>query len=423
MKSHLLAFRGSFFLLFFALLLPTTYYLLPTRVFAASNFTVSPVVIDGKGKQREILRYTTTVTNTTKHLFSIYPWVIDVDGATGETGSGDLGGAQNKDVGESLARWIEVTRGSIDLLPGEHKDIPITVQINLNAKPGMYHALIHMSEGGDRATAEANKTGTTDIAMNIEVLEDINERMQLGTFSPDKNIFAGDQASFQYRLENIGNRGVIPHGKIHIYDRRGEEVATIDANQDGKKLEPSSKEMLASVWASGGNFGRYKAMLDLEYGARGTLQDTVFFWVLPWKKLLGMFLSLLILCVIFAIVFHSRLQAKRGGTFVPARATDEPPWGPRSRFAVDSEDESNSMEHSDNDRSRYRRSIVRELREVEPPPPVRTRLFSRLSSPEELPTQLEHRGTEVLHGHQVRLEKREGPKPSPHHIVRLTPRK
>ena len=35
----------------------------------------------------------------------------------------------------------------------------------------------------------------------------------------------------------------------------------------------------------------------LEYGGHGTLQDTVFFWVIPWKKLLGMFFSLIVLCV------------------------------------------------------------------------------------------------------------------------------
>ena len=291
--------------------------LCPLFASAAEDFSATPVVIDGKGKQREILRYTTTVTNTTKHLVSIYPWITDVDPSVGATGNSDLAGTQGKALSESLARWMEVTRGVIDLLPGEHKEVPVMVQIHLNAKPGMYHALIHLSEGSNRVNAEANRSETQDVQVNIEVEEDINERLQLGMFAPAKNFFSGNTASFNYRIENIGNRGIIPHGKIRIYDDKGEEIATIDANQDGKRLEPSAKAMLGSVWSSGDNFGRYKAMLYLEYGTRGTLQDTAFFWVIPWKKMAGMFTMLVFLCVFAALVLHSYSISRRGGAFAP----------------------------------------------------------------------------------------------------------
>ncbi len=392
--------------------------------FAAIDFTATPVVIDGKGKQREILRYTLSLANTTKHLVSVYPWVIDVDGALGETGTSDLGGSQNKDISTSLARWTEVTRGSIDMLPGDHKDIPLMIQINLNAKPGMYHAMVHLSEGGDRASAEANKTNTIDVAVNIEVLEDINERVELATFVPDQNVFAGDQASFAFKLSNIGNRGVVPHGKIRIYDRRGEEVASIDANQDSKKIEPLAKQMLSSVWVSNGSFGRYKAMLDLEYGARGTIQDTVFFWVIPWKKVLGMFLSLTVLCIIVALVFYSRVEARRGGVFAPARVSRGRFYGIFSGFGFDSDSDEN--EHDDEERyapplrksEQTQRNVVSELREVPPLRPVHTRLYREIE-PEQPSTRLSDRVKEVPYGHQVHLTKRESEKPNPEHVVNL----
>ena len=408
---------------------------IPRLAFAESIFTATPMVIDGKGKVREILRYSVSLTNTTNHLISIYPWVNDVDDSMGETGSTDMAGTKNKDISESLSRWMEVTRASIDMLPGEHKDVPIMIQINLSAKPGNYHAKIHLSQGSDRASAEANKAETTDVAVNIEVLEDINERMQLGTFTPDKTIFAGDEASFKYSLDNIGNRGVIPHGKIRIYDRDGQEVATFDANQGGQRIEPLGKAQLASVWASGGSFGRYKAMLDLEYGARGTIQDTVFFWVVPWKKVVGMFLSLIIFCVIIAIGLHSKAQARRDGAFAVAPISGDRIRGALSRFGIglENEEEGDQAEPyvSPTQRNqRYTQNVVSELREVPVPPPIRTRLYSHEAEPERgyaastrpstrPSTRLSQRTQEVNPSNQVYLSKREAPKAAPEHIVNL----
>lgn len=386
-------------------------FALPSSAFAASLFTATPAVIDGKGKPREILHFSVTIVNTTKHLVSIYPWVTDIDRVEGSAGGSDLEGSRDRELGGSLARWIEISRGSIDLLPGEQKEVPVTVQINLNAKPGLYHAAIHLSAGSDRPNAEANRAETMDTTLNIEVLDDINERLQLNTFVPTKNVFGGDSASFDYTIENIGNRGEVPRGKIRIYDKAGREVASIDANDRGSRLEPAAKAQLSSVWAAGGSFGRYKAMLDLEYGARGTLQDTVFFWVIPWKKVLAMFFSLIVLSVAIAIVLHSYGQSRRRSALLEApersRFASFFPWG-----RDDDEDEEAWEEVEVHRPSR----AIDELREVPPPPPVHTRLHSE-SSPHS--SYLPERERPDLSSHQVVLGKKEAPHPGKAHIVNL----
>ena len=410
-----------------ALILPTTYYLLPTSAYAATSFNATPVVIDGKGKQREILRYSVSVENTTKHLVSIYPWVTDVDTKIGQEGAHDLQGSVDKELAASLARWIEVTRGSVDLLPGDKKDISITVQINLNAKPGMYHATIHLSAGGDRDSAEKNLADAVDVNMNVEVLEDINERLQLATFLPAKNVFSGDQADFSYSIENIGNRGLIPHGKIRIYDRRGQEIATIDANKNGKKLEPSAHELLSSVWTSGNEFGRYKAMLDIEYGGHGTLQDTVFFWVIPWKKLLGMFMTLIIICVVVAIGLHSYGEAQRGRRrFAPAFTgnSHRRVFGFFGREKVKEDYPEDELEEAKplpvyQREGREGRMATKELREVPLPNPIHTRLHSRMSNDTGAQVSLHQRPHDQPSSHQVILGKREPPAVPLQHIINL----
>jgi hypothetical protein len=406
----------------FCFTLLTSYFLLLTSAFAATDFVVTPALIDGKGKQRDIIRNTIIVTNTTKHLVSIYPWVTDMDATVGSTDVSDLGGSsQGGNLSESLARWIEVTRGVVDLLPGEHKEIPVMVQIHLNAKPGMYHAVLHLSAGSNRASAEASKAETEEVLVNIEVLEDINERLELASFTPQKNFFTGTSALFDYRIANIGNRGLTPQGKIRIYNGHGEEVATVDANQEGKRLEPNAKEMLGSVWVAGDHFGRYKAMLDLQYGNRGTLQDTVFFWIIPWKKALGMFLTLMILCVAGAIGMHSYATARRGGAFAPAVVGGGKLRGLIERFRSDDEEDDESDKDEDEDvvvRSPLHKTPIAELREVEVPRPVHTRLRERVS-PASDSTRLMNRTVSVEPSHQVHLTKREKPKPAPEHIVHL----
>ena len=387
---------------------------LPSFAFAASTFTATPAVIDGKGKVREILHYSMTVVNTTKHLVTVYPWVTDIDTKEGESGASDLAGTHEKELSESLARWIEVTRGSVDLLPGEQKDVPVTVQINLNAKPGLYHSTIHLSGGSTRPDAEANKAETMDVTVNIEVLDDINERLQLNTFMPTKSVFADDSASFNYNIENIGNRGEVPHGKIRIYDKGGREVATVDANQDGKRLEPSSKAMLSSVWASGDSFGRYKAMLDLEYGGRGTLQDTVYFWVIPWKKLFGMFMTLIVLCVVAAIVMHSYGQSRRRA--LVADSNTQSGW--RGMLPLGNQQDEYEEEKDWEETAVHRSRSMKELREVEPPPPIHTRLYSDNSRAPGA-THLSDIPKADLSSHKVILGKREPPAPPRSHIVNL----
>lgn len=345
----------------------------PAVTFAAPSPkpVLTPAVIDGKGKVREIMKYTITLENPTEHLLSVYPWVTDVDPVKGLLGGSDLSGSREKEVSESLARWIEVTRGVVDLLPGEKREVPVLIQIHHAATPGIYHAAVHFSEGPNRPEAEKNSEGTVSTAINIEVLEDAHVRLELGNFTADERMFSGDDAGFSYRIKNIGNRGVVPSGKIRIFDKSGEEVAAVDVNTEGKRIEPDASLELASAWSAGSHFGKYKALLDLEYGDRGTLQDTVFFWMLPWGKLISYFFVFALAAVILGIVFHSYFVSSRAAR--PAYAEEALP-GFAGRIArIVSERKKRRELLDDQAPPPTRRPSLDELREEEIPPPARTR--------------------------------------------------
>jgi hypothetical protein len=270
---------------------------------APRDMEVSPAVIDEKAKQRDIIKESVTLTNTGSRLLNLFPAVEDVN-----TQSGDqtFAYAQNADArSDSLANWIELSRGVVELSPGETKTVPFIIHVNSNAVTGTYHAAITFTDGGTRdETANKNPDGMANV--NVEVQADIKEDLQLLKFTTDKIIFNGDDVLFNYQVVNNGNQNLQPSGDIRIYNRRGEEVATVDVNKDGKSVSPEQTAQLASVWSAVSGFGQYKALITVNYGKTQTasVQDTVFFWIVPWKQLLGLFTITIIAIAALGLYFH-----------------------------------------------------------------------------------------------------------------------
>lgn len=284
----------------------------PFFVFAApSLFSASPLIFDEKAKQRDILKESIGVmNNSTERSINLYAFVNNVDPTAGVEG---FQSASDADLGKSLANWIEISRGAIDLMPGEKREIPLLIQVNLRATAGMYHAFISFAEGSTRDEAERKIKEGVSVAINVEILDDAKEALELKSFVSSDTFVTGAKASFKYDIQNIGNRPLSPKGQVRIFNRSGEEVATLDVNQQGMMLEPNISGQLASAWDAGSRFGRYKAMLDVEYGdkTRGTLQDTVFFWLIPWKEMLAVFLALGVVVLSLTMYWHNGYAINR----------------------------------------------------------------------------------------------------------------
>lgn len=296
---------------FFAFCALVSLVFAPIFSFASSGtFSASPLIFDEKAKQRDILKESIGVMNNADHSINLYAFVNNIDPAAGVEG---FKNDSEADMGKSLANWIEISRGAIDLMPGEKREIPLLVQVNLRATAGIYHAFVSFAEGSTRVEAEKNLKEGVSVAINVEILDDAKEALELKSFKSDSAFITGKKASFVYDIQNIGNRSVSPKGQVRIFNRSGEEVAALDVNEQGMTLDPNISSELASAWDAGSRFGKYKAMLDVEYGdkQRGTLQDTVFFWLIPWKEMLTVFFTLGIIVLSLTIYWHNGYTLKR----------------------------------------------------------------------------------------------------------------
>jgi len=284
---------------------------------STQDLTVTPVVIDEKAKQQDIINETISITNTSGRQLELYPSVNDVQD---ESGQQPFSVAQNgQQALGSLSNWIELTRGVIQLGPGEQKTVPFTITVPTDAAAASYHAVISFSDGSTRDNATA-KPPLATITVNVDLQADIKELMQLNSFSTDNIVFAGDDVLFKYQLQNTGNQALDPKGEVRIYDRKGEEVASVDVNGQGNVVSPDQVAQLASVWSGAQGFGQYKAVLDVDYGTNqvASVQDITYFWIIPWKQLLGVSIMTLIVFIILALYFHRWLEDRHFGKLAAA---------------------------------------------------------------------------------------------------------
>lgn len=267
-------------------------------VLAQGGIVVSPVIIEQKAEARDILEFSVKIINNTRSKVDLYPIVNDI---SIEEGRQEFLDPSLLDKSTSLARWVRISRGVIELWPGEEKEIPLSIYVNLSAKPGKYYTTVTFAQGSNRPEAEerALKLNQPQVMLNIEVEEHIIEKAQILKFQTDKNFFLKFPVKFLLEIENIGNREIKPEGSINIYDRRGQEIASIDINQTQAGIASAAKNLFENIWQTKKGFGRYKAVLRAEYGdkEKRDLQGTIYFWVLPWQMLIffsGGFLVLII---------------------------------------------------------------------------------------------------------------------------------
>ena len=213
----------------------------------------------------------------------------------------------------SARHWLQPELSSITLKPGEVLTFQVKIKVPQNAEPGGHYAVVFAT--ARNVDAGANKQGSSvDVTPRIgapflfRVAGDINEN---GTLNPP------EIPSFvEYGPINIGlvfnNKGNIhenPHGKVYISNMLGQTVKVIDvANWT---VYPDAAYRLLVNWPSHFLFGRYTVRAEISYGS-GDKQIIMSssFWAIPWKIILAVISSLIIIVILLSWATRGRRQAK-----------------------------------------------------------------------------------------------------------------
>ncbi len=273
---------------------------------AQEGLVISPHIIDAKADPKDILEYKIKLKNNLEKKLEVYAILNDL---SKEEGAQEYNYAKlNKE--SSLAKWISIKRGQIEINPGEEIEVPLKIKVNLNAKPGKYYASIAFASGGNKNEAEKNAKESNEerLLINLEVRDQSVEKAQVNLFKTTKNIFIKRSVDFKVLIQNVGNVPIVPQGFIRVYNKRGEEAGTIAFNANKEKIEAEKKKEFSVNWSDNKMTGKYKAKLDLNYGLKKDkeLQDIYYFTVLPWQRLLFLIVLILIIIIVLTIVIFKK---------------------------------------------------------------------------------------------------------------------
>ncbi len=288
----------------------------PWSLHAAVNYSVTPRVIDVSAEARDIIDRTITITNNANYTSSIFPSVNEISLDEGGDIT-DFKGPSMVDRTSTITTWIEISRQEINIPKGESYELPLTIRMNPNTQPGEYHALIGFGSGRNRDEAEklVKEGRAPGVVVTIRVEDTAVEHMDLKGFVVDKFITSSENQAVRYTLTNPGDTTVVPGGEIIFYDGNGKEVSSINANPESISLDPDQEIEIRAQVPITGMLGKYKAFLNVNYGTSQTasVYDTEFFYVIPWKKLLSIFVILLFTAIMLTAFLYKKYSIGEGG--------------------------------------------------------------------------------------------------------------
>lgn len=257
---------------------------------------------------RDIIEETVLLTNESKFTkYVVYATVneisVDTKGEIKEFVTPVMTDRTN-----TITSWIEVTRGRIEILPGDKKEIPVTFRINPLAKPGEYHAFIGFVPAKNRDIAEdiAMKGEADGVVVKITVADQRADSMKIAGFLVDRFITDDDKKKISIVVENLGDIPSAPSGEVIFYDSRGSEIGSVQVNSEAKVIEPGETVTLTSEVPIDDKLGRFKANVSLQYGKNmgASLHDTTFFYMMPIHLLVTIFGGILIVVILVTLLLR-----------------------------------------------------------------------------------------------------------------------
>lgn len=271
----------------------------------ADTYKVTPRIIDRDVKQRDIFTETITITNSKQHAINVYPSVNEVS-VTDTEDIINFTAPSVSDNKTTATSWLSISRARITIASGQSVDIPLNIKIHPEAESGVYHVFVGFGTGSNRPEAEAQVANgeAPGVIITLSVDQEKNEFLKLDQFTIDTFVTDSDNNAVTYTLRNPGSAEVSPTGEIIFSNSRGEEVAAIPVNPDADVLIPGQEVTYSASVPVSGTPGKYKAFLSVDYGTnqRASVYDTEFFYVLPWKKILLIFATLLLFALLFTVL-------------------------------------------------------------------------------------------------------------------------
>ena len=252
--------------------------------------------VDLSGNPGETLDSTTKVTNLSEDTLKIKSELQDF---IVESDNGVPTFVESGSTIWSMSKWIGFAEEYQEFLlePNESKDIPFTIDIPQDATPGGHYTSILFTpiivEENIAGPLIEHKIGTH---VKLTVSGDIRESAEITDFvAPYFSEYGPTPLSI--KILNDGNTHIPVSGNVTIKNTVGKQVAEWEIKP--ANVFPTAVRLWETEWKGKWRFGIYKAEVDLTYGVTDTpLNSYVYFWIIPWKIVLGILVIMISLIII-----------------------------------------------------------------------------------------------------------------------------
>ena len=221
----------------------------------------------------------------------------------------------------SLRDYIKPEQNSFKLKSKQRGVIDVVISIPNDAEPGGHYGSVLVSSAPSSQEEDEldNKTRTISrigALYFVRVEGKVKEDAKLTGFRMEnsKSFYEKGPFNFELLFENNSSVHLTPGGRIEVKNMIGRKVKDLEVSPFFSL--PDSLRASVVAWESDFALGRYTATATINRGYRESLDEvdiqTISFWVLPWKIVVGFLVAIIIVAFILRrLVGSFEIKRKR----------------------------------------------------------------------------------------------------------------
>lgn len=218
----------------------------------------------------------------------------------------------------AAASWMQVSPSRLILKPGETKALVLTIIAPEDATPGGHYAMVLYNYNLETTLTQTGASIETKVGslVYVTVPGEINENAKVTNFSATPAFSEYGPIDFKTTINNLSDIHITPVGSINISNMFG--IKTKQINLDNTNIFPFTSRDFTNTLEKKFMFGRYKAQINAIYGQTGQLLTaTQFFWVIPYKIIIGTIVVIILILLFVSKSKKSRQQQNRSSSDTP----------------------------------------------------------------------------------------------------------
>ena len=284
--------------------------------------SISPPTLELNADPGQTVTASIKLTNISSGELLIKNQINDF-GAKNETGEPNIIFEDNQSSVYSLKNWV-IAPPPFKIASKQTKLVDFRINVPKDAEPGGHYAVFRftgqapeLEESGVALSASLGSLVLLKVSGNVQQKADIVDYYSANSQFAKAGFFEGAPINFVERIHNSGNVHINPTGTIEVTDIFGRKVDTLQVNgslSDPKNppraILPASTRKFDQTLNKPWMFGRYQAKLHLTYGEQNqqNLDSVISFWVIPYKLILLVIATLILLVLLLRFVHKKYKQ-------------------------------------------------------------------------------------------------------------------